>query len=40
MLNAIRDILRDLVSSNLEQDGEDMEDNEEDTELGTLSVDN
>jgi hypothetical protein len=39
MLNAIRDSLSDLASSDDEQDGEDEEDDEEDTELGKLSDD-
>jgi hypothetical protein len=39
MLNAIRDSLSDLASSDDEQDGEDKEDDEEDTELGKLSDD-
>jgi hypothetical protein len=39
MLNSIRDILRDLVSSDHEQDWEDVEENEEDTELGKFSDD-
>jgi len=33
MLNAIRDSLSDLASSDEEQDGEDVECDEEDTEL-------
>jgi hypothetical protein len=37
MLNAIRDSLSDLASSNYGQDEEDKEDDEEDTELGKLS---
>jgi len=36
MLNAIRDSLSNLASSDNEQDGEDEEDDEEDTELGKL----
>ena len=39
MSNAIRDSLRDLASSDDEQNGEDKEDDEEDTELGKLSDD-
>jgi len=39
MLNAIRDSLSDLASSNDEQSREDMEDDEEDTELGKLRDD-
>jgi hypothetical protein len=39
MLNAIRDSLSDLASSDDEQDGEDKEDEEEHTELGKLSDD-
>jgi len=39
MLNAIRDSLGELASSDDEQDGEDEEDDEEDTELGKLSDD-
>jgi len=39
MLNAIRESLSDLASSDDEQDGEDEEDDEEDTELGKLSDD-
>jgi hypothetical protein len=39
MLNAIRDSLSDLASSDDEQDGEDEEDDEEDPELGKLSDD-
>jgi hypothetical protein len=39
MLNAIRDSLSNLASSDDEQDGEDEEDDEEDTELGKLSDD-
>jgi hypothetical protein len=39
MLNAIRDSLSDLGSSDDEQDEEDKEDDEEDTELGKLSDD-
>jgi len=39
MLNAIRDSLSDLASSDDEHDGEDEEDDEEDTELGKLSDD-
>jgi hypothetical protein len=37
MLNAIRDSLSDLASTDDEQDGEDEEDDEEDTELGKIS---
>jgi len=37
MLNAIRDSLSDLASSDDEQDGDDEEDDEEDIELGKLS---
>jgi hypothetical protein len=36
MFNAIRDSLRDLASSDDEQDGEDEEADEEDTELSKL----
>jgi len=36
MLNAIRDSLSDLASSDDEKDGEDEEDDEEDTDLGKL----
>jgi len=39
MLNAIRENLSDLASSDDEQDGEDEEDDEDDTELGKLSDD-
>jgi hypothetical protein len=39
MLNTVRDTLSNLPSSDHEQDGEHMEDNEEDTELGKLSDD-
>jgi hypothetical protein len=39
MLNAIGDSLSDLASLDNKQDGEDMEDNEDDTELGKLSDD-
>jgi hypothetical protein len=38
-LNAIGDSLRDLASSDDQQDGEDEEDDEKDTELGKLSDD-
>jgi len=37
MLNAIRDSLSDLASSNNEENREDEEDDEQDTELGKLS---
>ena len=39
MLNAIGDSLSDLASSEIEMDGEDVDDDEEDTELGKLSED-
>jgi len=39
MLNAIRDSLSNLASSDDDQDGEDGVDDEEDTELGMLSDD-
>jgi hypothetical protein len=39
MLNAIRDSLSDLASSDDEEDGEDEDDDEEDTEHGKLSED-
>jgi len=39
MPNDFGDILRDLASSNNEQDGEEAGDNEEDAELGKLSDD-
>jgi hypothetical protein len=39
MMNAIRDSLSDLASSDDGQDGEDMDDDEEDTNLGMLSDD-
>jgi hypothetical protein len=39
MLNAIRDSLSDLASSEDEEDGEDEDDDEEDTGHGKLSED-
>ena len=39
MLNAIRECLRDLASSNNGEDGEDEEDDQEDPELGKLKAD-
>jgi len=39
MLNAIRDSVSDLASSEDEEDGEDEDDDEDDTELGKLSKD-
>ena len=39
MLNASRDSLRDLASSEDEENGEDEDDDEEDTELGKVSED-
>jgi hypothetical protein len=39
MLNAIRDSLSDLATSDNEQDWEDQQDEEDDTELGKLSDD-
>jgi len=39
MLNAIRDSLSDLASSEDEEDGEDEDDDEEDTQLGKLGKD-